>query len=76
MVPKGAVAIADRQTAIYPSQSPGGWNLIGLCPTTMFDPNQHPSTLVEVGDKVSFKAINRDEFIQLGEKYQLSSIER
>lgn len=76
MVPKGAVAIADRQTAIYPSQSPGGWNLIGLCPTTMFDPSQHPSTLVEVGDKVSFKAINRDEFIQLGGKDQLSGIEQ
>lgn len=65
-VAKGAVAVADRQTAIYPAQSPGGWNLIGLCPTAMFDPNQQPSTLIEVGDKVSFKAIDRDEFIQLG----------
>jgi KipI family sensor histidine kinase inhibitor len=70
-VPKGAVAIADRQTAIYPAQSPGGWNLIGLCPTVMFDPNQQPSTLVEVGDRVSFKAIDRHEFIQLGGSEQL-----
>ena len=37
-VPRGAVAIADRQTAVYPAQSPGGWNLIGLCPQLMFDP--------------------------------------
>ena len=65
-VPKGAVGIADRQTAIYPAESPGGWNLIGRCPTAMFNPNQKPSTLVEVGDKVRFKAISRDEFIQLG----------
>lgn len=65
-VPKGAVGIADRQTAIYPAESPGGWNLIGQCPTAMFKPNQKPSTLVEVGDKVRFKAISRDEFIQLG----------
>ena len=36
-VPRGAVAIADRQTAVYPAVSPGGWNLIGLCPTRMFD---------------------------------------
>lgn len=65
-VPKGAVGIADRQTAVYPAESPGGWNLIGQCPTAMFNPNQKPSTLVEVGDKVRFKAISRDEFIQLG----------
>ena len=29
-VPKGAVAIADKQTAVYPNTSPGGWNIIGL----------------------------------------------
>ncbi len=28
-VPKGSVAIADAQTAIYPQQSAGGWNIIG-----------------------------------------------
>ena len=70
-VPSGAVAIADRQTAIYPALSPGGWNLIGLCPSLMFDPNQTPSTLVEVGDRVSFKAIDRHEFIQLGGSEEL-----
>ena len=72
-VPKGSVAIADRQTAIYPAPSPGGWNLIGLCPSTMFDPNQKPSTLVEVGDKVRFKAIDRNEFLQLGGSKELLS---
>lgn len=36
-VPRGSVAIADRQTAVYPDASPGGWNLIGRCPVTMFD---------------------------------------
>jgi len=70
-VPKGAVAIADRQTAIYPAQSPGGWNLIGLCPTAMFDPNQQPSTLLEVGDKVCFVAIDRQQFLQLGGSEQI-----
>ena len=65
-VPRGAVAIADRQTAVYPAQSPGGWNLIGLCPTRMFNPEQEPSMPVQVGDRIRFKAIDRDEFIQLG----------
>ena len=65
-VPKGAVAIADRQTAVYPAQSPGGWNLIGLCPQPMFDPSAEPSMPVQVGDRVTFRAIDREEFIALG----------
>jgi KipI family sensor histidine kinase inhibitor len=65
-VPRGAVAIADRQTAVYPSISPGGWNLIGLCPTRMFDPARTPSMPVKVGDRVRFEAISRDDYISLG----------
>ncbi len=65
-VPRGAVAIADRQTAVYPAVSPGGWNLIGLCPTRMFNPDAQPTMPVEVGDRVTFKPISRDEFIELG----------
>ncbi len=65
-VPRGAVAIADRQTAVYPAVSPGGWNLIGLCPTRMFDPDKQPSMPVAVGDRVRFEAIERERFIELG----------
>ena len=65
-VPKGAVAIADRQTAVYPAVSPGGWNLIGLCPTPMFNPQSDPIMPVSVGDRVRFKAISRTEFLDLG----------
>ena len=65
-VPRGAVAIADRQTAVYPAPSPGGWNLIGLCPTRMFNPELQPAMPVKVGDRVSFRAIQRAEFLELG----------
>ena len=65
-VPRGAVAIADRQTAVYPAQSPGGWNLIGLCPTPMFDPSKEPTMPVKVGDKIKFERIDRNEFLSLG----------
>ena len=65
-VPRGAVAIADRQTAVYPAVSPGGWNLIGLCPTRMFDPAADPSMPVQVGDRIRFNAISRDEFLARG----------
>ena len=65
-VPRGAVAIADRQTAVYPAVSPGGWNLIGRCPVRMFDPAATPIMPVSVGDKVRFEPIDRDRFISLG----------
>lgn len=65
-VPRGAVAIADRQTAVYPAPSPGGWNLIGLCPLRLFDPSADPCMPVAVGDRVRFRPIDREEFLDLG----------
>jgi KipI family sensor histidine kinase inhibitor len=65
-VPRGSVAIADRQTAVYPAASPGGWNLIGRCPTRMFDPGAEPTMPVAVGDRVRFEAIDRAVFLDLG----------
>ncbi len=65
-VPRGAVAIADRQTAVYPAQSPGGWNIIGRCPVRLFDPQSDPVMPVAVGDCVRFEAIDRARFLALG----------
>ncbi len=65
-VPRGAVAIADRQTAVYPAVSPGGWNLIGRCPTRMFDPLATPPMPVAVGDRVRFEPVSRARFLALG----------
>ncbi len=65
-VPRGAVAIADRQTAVYPAPSPGGWNLIGRCPQRMFDPDASPTMPVNVGDRVQFEAIDRQAFLAFG----------
>jgi KipI family sensor histidine kinase inhibitor len=65
-VPRGAVAIADRQTAVYPAQSPGGWNLVGRCPTPMFNHESDPIMPVSVGDTVKFDPIDRDQFMAMG----------
>lgn len=65
-VPAGSVAIADRQTAVYPAESPGGWNLIGRCPIPMFDPAAEPAMPVSVGDRVRFEPVGRDRFLALG----------
>ena len=65
-VPKGAVAIADRQTAVYPSTSPGGWNLIGLCPTRLIDPMAESPMPIMVGDRVRFVEIDESQYLSLG----------
>ena len=65
-VPRGSVAIADRQTAVYPASSPGGWNLIGRCPVKMYDPSTPPYMPVRIGDTVRFEAIDRKKFLSLG----------
>jgi KipI family sensor histidine kinase inhibitor len=65
-VPRGAVAIADRQTAVYPAVSPGGWNLIGRSPLRMFDAAANPPMPVRVGDRVRFVPITRAQFLDAG----------
>lgn len=65
-VPPGALGIADTQTAIYPLASPGGWNLIGRTPLRMFDPDRERPALLEAGQQVRFRAIGREEYLELG----------
>jgi KipI family sensor histidine kinase inhibitor len=56
-VPKGSVGIAQRQTGIYPVESPGGWQIIGWTPIELFDPNRQLPSLLEMGDRVKFEAV-------------------
>ncbi|MBR9870450.1 MAG: 5-oxoprolinase subunit PxpB [Gammaproteobacteria bacterium] len=65
-VPAGSLGIADRQTAIYPMASPGGWNLIGRTPISLFDARREQPSLLSAGQHVRFRAISRDEFLALG----------
>jgi KipI family sensor histidine kinase inhibitor len=53
-VPAGSVAIAEAQTGVYPSETPGGWHLIGTTDTRMFDPGRERPALLSVGDRVRF----------------------
>lgn len=53
-VPAGSVAIAERQTGIYPRTSPGGWHVIGRTPHAMFDARRDPPALLRAGDLVRF----------------------
>ena len=65
-VASGSVGIAERQTAAYPAQSPGGWNLIGRTPSALFDREREGYSLMKPGDTVRFAPITHAEFIRLG----------
>jgi inhibitor of KinA len=65
-VASGSVGIAGRQTAVYPADSPGGWQLIGRCPTPLYCPSEDLASPFEVGDKVRFISIDLDEYLERG----------
>lgn len=56
-VPPGSVAIADRQTGIYPAATPGGWHILGTTSAKMFDPARDQPALFRVGDTVKFEPV-------------------
>lgn len=53
-VPAGSVAIAGRQTGVYPLDTPGGWHIIGLTRATLFDASREHPALLAPGDRVRF----------------------
>jgi inhibitor of KinA len=61
-VPTGSVAIAQKQTGIYPMESPGGWHLLGRTPVRMFDAERDPPAYLRMGDFVQFYSITEKEF--------------
>ena len=65
-IPKNSVAIANEQSAIYPIDSPGGWNIIGKTPLEMFDKSLNNLCPVNVGDEVEFYSVSKEEFLSLG----------
>jgi KipI family sensor histidine kinase inhibitor len=58
-VPAGSVAIAGRQTGIYPLPTPGGWHLIGRSSVKLFFPDRDPPILFRAGDRVKFFAASK-----------------
>ena len=61
-VPAGAVAIAGRQTGVYPAETPGGWNIIGRTRVAPYDPARTPSSLFRPGETVRFVRVSRERY--------------
>ena len=53
-VPAGSVAIAGRQSGVYPLPTPGGWHLIGRTSVKLCLPDSDPPCLFRAGDRVKF----------------------
>jgi KipI family sensor histidine kinase inhibitor len=64
-VPVGSVGIAGNQTGVYPFATPGGWRLLGRTPTRMFRADHEGLSLLSIGDRVRFTAIDAERFTAL-----------
>jgi KipI family sensor histidine kinase inhibitor len=53
-IPRGSVALAAHMCAVYPSATPGGWQLIGSSAADLFDVHAEHPALMRVGDSVEF----------------------
>ena len=56
-VPAGSVALGGAYSAVYPRESPGGWQLIGRSPTVMWNVNNDPPATLGAGDQVRFTPV-------------------
>jgi len=65
-IAQGSLGIADQQTAIYPTESPGGWQIVGKTPVMLVDYSSERLTQFEAGNKVKFEPVDREAFIELG----------
>ena len=68
VVPAGSVAVANEQTVVYPYAISGGWNVIGRTPMVLFDAKRERPSLLWPGDRVRFRAISREKFLDLQKK--------
>jgi len=64
-VPAGSVGIAGTQTGVYPSETPGGWRIIGRTPVRLYLPERDPPVLLRPGDVVRFRAIDEEEYREI-----------
>ena len=65
VVPAGSVGIAESQTGIYPTATPGGWRIIGRTPVSLYQPRSSEPFRFSPGDSVQFFPIDADEFVRM-----------
>src|SRR3546814_6392715 len=66
----GSVAIAINLSNIYPTESPGGWHLLGRTPVEQFDLGRDPPILLSAGDRVRFRPVEKAEYDELKKRME------
>ena len=61
-IPKGSVGIVEKFCNIYTFESPGGWNIVGKTPLSLFNIKKKKTSMLLPGDTVKFKSISRKDF--------------
>lgn len=69
-IPAGSVGIAGEQTGMYPSETPGGWQLIGRTPLQLYNPKKEPPVLLNAGDYVRYVSITQQEYYNIQKQVQ------
>jgi KipI family sensor histidine kinase inhibitor len=65
-VPARSLAVTGEMCAVYPWESPGGWNLLGRTPVPLFDTaDEAAPALLESGDQVRWRIVERAEYDHL-----------
>ena len=67
-LPAGSVGIAGAFTGVYSLPSPGGWNIIGRTPATLFDARSADPFIFKPGASVRFQPIDAAEFQKINAK--------
>jgi inhibitor of KinA len=67
-VVSGSVAIGGQQTGVYPSESAGGWNIIGKTPVSFFDVHKDNPCFAKAGDRIQFLPISKETFYHYEQK--------
>ena len=65
-VAAGSVAITEGMTAIYPSDGPGGWRVVGRTPRPMVSGDLE-GMAIQPTDRVVFRPITASRFLELEE---------
>ena len=72
-VDAGSVGIAGSQTGIYPLSSPGGWQIIGMTPVKLYNPESSDPFLLRPGDLISFEPVSSAGYWDLLEEIKIGN---
>jgi KipI family sensor histidine kinase inhibitor len=69
-IPAQSVGIGGLQCTIYSIESPGGFWIIGRTPLRLYDPSAPEPVLLQPGDRIRFRPIDKAEYEQLSKSVE------